>query len=76
MRPIDANNFWKGLKETSTIWKNPTTSYKNVLICPCPNSMPTFLGVFLEIRRILPPEVHSYGKGHFLLGLSWKGWLD
>jgi hypothetical protein len=49
MRPIDANNFWKGLKEMSIIWQNPTTSTKNVLILPCPNSMPTFLGVFLEL---------------------------
>jgi hypothetical protein len=52
MRPIDANNFWKGFKEMSTIRSNPTTSYKNALILPCPNSMPSFLDVFLEIRSL------------------------
>jgi hypothetical protein len=49
MCPINANNFWKGLKDMPTVWQNPTTSNQNALIVPCPNSMPTFLGIFLEI---------------------------
>jgi hypothetical protein len=52
MRPIDANNFWKCLKETYAIWQHPATCNKNVLVVPCSDCVPTSLGIFLEIGSL------------------------
>jgi hypothetical protein len=73
MRPINANNFWKDFKETSTIRQHPTTSNKNVLIVPCPNSLLTFLGVFLEIRSLGYLQRYKImGRGTFRWGYHGK----
>ena len=76
MCPINANNFWKGLlKETCSIWQNPTTS-NNVLIVPCPNSILFSGHIPWNLKSLRPPDVQTYGKGHFPLWLPSKGWYD